>query len=353
MRIGLYPPQGYFNEYDGWDPLKAWKRTLEICELAERLGFESIWTGEHVTSKWGGPGSIAFDFWTMTTAIAARVPNVEIGFSVVNSTFRNPALTAKMAATLDVISEGRVTLGLGAGFRQIEADTFGFDYPSLGERLAILSEHFEIVTRALNHDEPPFTYEGRYARVKDFDNVPRGVQRPRVKIMVAGRGPKVTFPLAAKYADIFNLGVETPELLPMLTLFRETCERMGRDPDSIELQGGLNPSVAYKGQTNFYGQRMMGLNERAFSDPEVMAKLGSRVEEMQKWQEAGCDDFVVAAPGLHNTDETLYELIDEIHEAGLEFPRAGWGPRRGEPKAAPSKAPMTAATTAVAEGSLP
>ena len=83
----------------------------------------------------------------------------------------------------------------------------------------------------------------------------------------------------------------------MLALFRETCERLGRDPDTIELQGGLNPSVAYKGMTNFYGQRMMGPTERAFTDPEVMAKLGSRVEEMQRWAEHGCDEFVVTPPG--------------------------------------------------------
>jgi hypothetical protein len=333
MRIGLCVPQGYFNEYDGWDPVKAWKRTLEVSQLGARLGFESIWTGEHVTSKWGGAGSNAFDVWVMTTAIAALVPDVEIGFGVINSTFHNPALTAKMAATLDVVAEGRVVLGLGAGFRQIEADTYGFPYPGIGERLAILGEHFEIVTRALDHDEPPFSFEGRFARVRELDNVPRGVRRPRVKIMVAGRGPKVTFPLAAKYADIFNLGVETPELPEMLDLFRATCERMGRDPDGIELQGGLNPSVAYKGMTNFYGQRMMGPSERAFTDPEVMAKLGSRVEEIQKWAERGCDEFVVTPPGLHNSDETLYELVEEIREAGIEFPRAGWGPRAGEPKA--------------------
>lgn len=333
MRMGLCVPQGYFNEYDGWDPVKAWKRTLEVSQLGARLGFESIWTGEHVTSKWGGPGSTAFDVWVMTTAIAALVPDVEIGFSVINSTFHNPALTAKMAATLDVITEGRVVLGLGAGFRQIEADTFGFEYPSLGERLAILSEHFEIVTRALSQDEAPFSFEGRYAEVRDLDNAPRGVRRPRVKIMVAGRGPKVTFPLAVRHADIFNLGVETPELPSMLAQFRDTAERMGRDPDTIELQGGLNPSVAYKGQTNFYGQRMMGPTERAFTDPEVMAKLGSRIEEMQKWAEAGCDEFVVTPPGLHNSDESLYELVEEIQAAGIEFPRAGWGPRANEPRA--------------------
>jgi alkanesulfonate monooxygenase SsuD/methylene tetrahydromethanopterin reductase-like flavin-dependent oxidoreductase (luciferase family) len=346
MRFGLCVPQGYFNEFDTWDPQKAWDRILEVSRLGAALGFESIWTGEHVTSKWGGSGSTAFDVWVLTTAIAVEVPDLEIGFSVINSTFHNPALTAKMAATLDVITGGRVVLGLGAGFRQIEADTFGFPYPSLGERLAMLGEHFEIVTRALNHDEPPFSFEGRYAQVKDLDNAPRGVRRPRVKIMVAGRGPKVTFPLAARYADIFNLGVETPELAELLPVFRETCERMGRNPDDIELQGGLNPSVPYKGQTNFYGQRMMQPTERAFASADVMNSLGSRVEEIQKWAEAGCDEFVVTPPGLHNSDESLYELVEEIRAAGQEFPRAGFGPRSKEPRAIYRPRDATAAATA-------
>src|SRR6476620_5345756 len=120
MRFGLCVPQGYFNEFDTWDPQKAWDRILEVSRLGARLGFESIWTGEHVTSKWGGQGSTAFAVWVMTTAIAAVAPDVEIGFSVVIASFRIPALTAKQAATLDVITDGRVVLGLGAGFRQIE-----------------------------------------------------------------------------------------------------------------------------------------------------------------------------------------------------------------------------------------
>ena len=188
MRIGLCVPQGYFNEYDGWDPVKAWRRTLEIAQLAERLGFESIWTGEHVTSKWGGSGSNAFDVWVLTTALAALVPNVEIGFSVINSTFHNPALTAKMAATLDVIADGRVVLGLGAGFRQVEADMFGFPYPPIGERLAILTEHFEIVTRALDQREPAFSFEGRFAHVRDLDNV--ATWRPPAARQDHGRGSR-------------------------------------------------------------------------------------------------------------------------------------------------------------------
>ena len=190
MRIGLCPPQGYFNEYDGWDPVKAWKRTLEVSRARrERLGFEIDLDRRARHLEVGRPGldgvrRLGDDHRDR----GARARTSRSASRVVNSTFRNPALTAKMAATLDVITEGRVVLGLGAGFRQIEADTFGFDYPSLGERLAILGEHFEIVTRALNHDEPPFSFEGKYARVKDLDNA--AARRPPAAGEDHGRRPR-------------------------------------------------------------------------------------------------------------------------------------------------------------------
>lgn len=323
MRIGLGLPQGYFNEFDGWDPARAWDRILELARLGRDLGFELLWTGEHVLSKWGGPGSTAFDCFTLSTAIAALVPDVEIGFGVVNSTFRNPGLTAKMAATLDVISGGRVVLGLGAGFREIEADAYGFDYPPMRERLAMLGEHLEIVTHLLDADAAPFTFEGRYARVHDVDNQPRGMRRPRVKVMVAGRGPNVTFRLAAKYADVLNLGVETPEAPGLLPVLRERLAEAGRDPATLELQAGTNPSIPYKGMKSTYGQRMMLPHERAFADPEVMARIGTRVEDIATWQALGMDELIVYPPGMHTTDETLYDVIEDIRAAGVEFPRPG------------------------------
>src|SRR4029079_14869995 len=120
MKVGLLLPQGYFNEFEGWRPADAWARILEIARLGERLGFDSLWTGEHVLAKWDPEGP-AFDCVTIQTAVAAHIPRVDIGFCVINSTFRNPAMTAKMAATLDTISGGRLVLGLGAGFKDNEA----------------------------------------------------------------------------------------------------------------------------------------------------------------------------------------------------------------------------------------
>ena len=340
VRIGLQLPQGYFNEFDGWEPGRAWKRILEISQLGERLGFESLWTGEHVLSKWGGTQSAAFDCFVLSGAIAAACPAPEIGFDVVNSTFRNPALTAKMAATLDEVSNGRVILGLGCGFKPLEASTYGFEYPGMKERLAMLAEHFEIITRMLDSDAEPFSYAGRYAKVQDMDASPRSVGRRRMPIMAAGRGKEVTFRLAAKYADVLNLGMQLEEVPEYLPFIQQRCEEIGRDPETLQLQAAINSSVKYRGMTNFGGQRMMEPHEFGFTDPKYLLNIASRAEEIAGWRDSGADEIVVAVPGLHNTDETIYEAIEDIRAAGIEFPRAGWGPRANEPRTAGS--PWTA-----------
>jgi hypothetical protein len=133
MKVGLLLPQGYFSEFEGWQPVAAWERILEIARLGERLGFDALWAGEHTLSKWD-PEEMVFDCLTLHTAVAAAVPRVDIGFGVVNSTFRNPAMTAKMASTLDTISGGRLILGLGCGFKPSEASAFGAPFPDMKER---------------------------------------------------------------------------------------------------------------------------------------------------------------------------------------------------------------------------
>ena len=200
MKIGLVPPEGYFDEFDGWSATRAWDRVLAICARAEELGFDSLWLGEHVLAKWNRRAPI-FDFFTLAAGIAAAVPRIAIGFCVVNSTFRNPALTAKMAGTLDAISHGRLILGLGAGFKESEAEAFGVPYPEIKERLAILAEHFEIISRLTTKDAEPLTFEGQYASVHDLTGAPYGAQEPRIPLLIGGHGKNVTFRLAAKYCD--------------------------------------------------------------------------------------------------------------------------------------------------------
>ena len=153
MKVGLVLPQGYFNEFEGWEPGRAWDRIVELAQTAERLGFESIWTGEHVAVE-----------------VAGRVDRVRLLGPVVGSrTARaarrdrpdrpeldvpQPGHHREQAGTLDAISGGRLTLGLGAGFKENEAAAFRPRLPELKDRMEWLSEHFEIIWRATRTDEP-------------------------------------------------------------------------------------------------------------------------------------------------------------------------------------------------------
>jgi alkanesulfonate monooxygenase SsuD/methylene tetrahydromethanopterin reductase-like flavin-dependent oxidoreductase (luciferase family) len=318
MQIGLTLPRGYYNEFEGWEPGRAWARIVELAQTAERLGFESIWTGEHVLSKWPGE-SIAFDCMAVSAGLAPLVPRVGIGLKVLNSTFHNPAMTAKAASTLDSITGGRLTLGLGAGFREIEAREFGHEYPPIKDRMAWLSEHFEIIWRMTRHGEPPFTFEGAFARVEDVSNSPRSARAPGVKLFIGGRGKNVTFRLAARYCDELNLNVFPDEVPELLEVFHERCAEIGRDPATVELNCGTTQIMPYKGLRVTGGQRFAEPHELIDRDPEKVAGVGTRAEELARWRELGFDRLTAGIPGLQTTDEGLYEFIDDCRTAGIEF----------------------------------
>ena len=320
MKVGLILPQGYFDEFDGWEADRAWRRILHVAKLSEELGFESLWFGEHVLAKWDRHALI-FDFFTMATALAASVPRVAIGFTVVNSTFRNPAVTAKMGATLDAISGGRLVLGLGAGFKVSEAEAFGVPYPDTKERLAILAEHFEIISRLTAAGEPPFSFDGKYASVHDVTGAPHGVQRPRIPLLIGGHGPNITFRLAAKYCAEINIDLSLDDMPGGLAVLRERCEEIGRDPRTLAIASGTHPGFPYKGLRVTGNQRMM----RQEDLPAVMSfdldALTTRAEEIAAWRDMGVDRLACGAAGLADTDEGLYELIDDLKTAGVTLDR--------------------------------
>lgn len=326
MKAGVILPQGWFGEFEGWDPVRAYDRVIEVAELVEKLGFQSLWTGEHVLTKWGGE-QVLLECFTITAAVAARVRRVEIGTTVLNTTFRNPALTAKMASTLDVISNGRFVLGLGAGFRQDEYDAFGYEFQSTPERLAVLGEHLEIITKMVTQGTQPATFSGDHARVSHAVNNPRSVRHPRIPILIGGHGPNVTFRLAAKYCDEINLDVLPDETPAAVDLLRQRCEEIGRDPDSLAVSISVPPSLAWAGMRSTGGQRMMRPDEVSFATPEQMKQLmaTTRAEALSVWGDLGLSRVIAGVPGLAATDETLYEFAEDCQAAGVVMAPADSG----------------------------
>ena len=318
MKVGLLLPQGYFNEFEGFTPTQAWERILEIAKLGERLGFDSLWTGEHVLAKWDREGFM-FDCVTLHTAVAAVVPRVDIGFGVINSTFRNPAMTAKMASTLDTISGGRLILGLGCGFKVSEAEAVGVPFPDMKERLAMLGEHLEIISRMTRRDEPPFTFEGVHARVEGVVNAPRTGGGDHVRLAIGGHGPNVTFRLAAKYCDEINIDLPAESMAEAQAVLASRCEEIGRDPATLDVVAGTNPAWPYPGLRAIGRQRLMKKEDLPSIMPYDFDALLPRADEFAQWVELKIDSVICGVPGLADTDEGVHELLDDLRTAGIEL----------------------------------
>jgi len=232
MQVGLMAPQGWKGEYDGWDPAQAWTRTIELAHNAEALGFESLWVFDHFHTVPAPTDEITFEGFSVLTALAMTTQRVRLGHMVVCTGFRNPALTAKLSSTIDVISDGRFELGIGAGWKEEEWRAYGYGFPTLGERMAALADHLEVIRAMLGPGRA--SYEGRYAHVRGAINVPKGIQEPRMPIIVGGNGQRVTAGLAIRYADELNYVFLPPaEVAERMAKVRARCETEGRDPSTL------------------------------------------------------------------------------------------------------------------------
>jgi F420-dependent oxidoreductase-like protein len=242
MKLGIIAPQGWTGEFDGWEPERAWARTVAVAQQAERIGAESVWLFDHLHTVPRPTDEITFESFTSLSALAMATERVRLGQVVICNGFRNPALTAKMASTLDTISGGRFELGIGAGWKRDEWLAYGYGFPETSERLAMLHDALEVISRMFEPGVATHaTYEGPHASVRDARNVPKPIQADGMPIMVGGNGPNVTWRLAARYADELNLdGLSPDEVREALPTIRARCEEIGRDPESLTVSVHLS-----------------------------------------------------------------------------------------------------------------
>jgi F420-dependent oxidoreductase-like protein len=277
MKVGVVLPQGWIGEYAGWDHATAWARTVALARQADDAVFESIWLYDHFQTRGRPTDDLTFEAFTALSALAALTSRVRLGHIVLCAGYRNPALVAKMAGTLDLISGGRFELGLGAGWKDDEYVAYGYGFPPLRERMGLLTDTLEIVGRMLSPGHA--TFEGAYAHVRDAINEPKGLQQPRVPILVGGNGPEVTWRLAARYADELNLDeVSVEEMAAAMPIIRSRCEEIGRDPATLVVSNHVTarrPEMADAGrpgaprQAMFKAYRDLGVGRLMVRLPRV------------------------------------------------------------------------------------
>jgi F420-dependent oxidoreductase-like protein len=210
----------------------TWEEWVAAAQTAERLGFDAIFTSDHYFSVMGNRDRGSSDAWTNLAGLAAVTSTIRLGTLVSPVTFREPAVLAKAAVTVDRISHGRVEIGMGAGWWEEEHRTHGFPFPSVDERFARLEEQLEIVHRLLTEDV--FTFEGHFYTLRDVPFAPKGIQVPHPPIIVGGDGGPRLARLVSRWADEFNtVGVGPEEAGQRIAGVRARLDRDGRDQASL------------------------------------------------------------------------------------------------------------------------
>jgi alkanesulfonate monooxygenase SsuD/methylene tetrahydromethanopterin reductase-like flavin-dependent oxidoreductase (luciferase family) len=261
----------------------TWTETCERWKWFESLGFESLWLTDHLT-RTAVPGEPYFEAWTLLSALATQVQKPRLGVLVSSNTFRHPSVLAKMAVTLDHISNGRLELGLGAGWFKQEHEMFGLDFPETGELVDRYAEALDLLDRFLSNDVTSF--EGEFYSLKEAPNRPRPIQQPRPPIMIGAHGPRM-INLAARYADTWNTRGTPGEVRERNQRMDAACEKYGRDP------GTVKRSLLY-----VIAQMV---------DENPWASIDAFTDFVGRFSEAGIQEFILQPP-----EPDHYEIVGRI-----------------------------------------
>jgi len=206
----------------------------EIAQTAEELGFDSLWFMDHLSQIPPGASETEplLECWTGLAAMAACTKKMKLGSMVTAASLRPPSILAKMTATVDNVSDGRLIVGIGSGWVEWEHKAYGLEFPSVGVRLKRLEETILILKEMWTQERA--TFEGEYFQVRDAVCNPKPIQKPHPPLLIGGRGEKVTLRIAAKYAQAYNTISDPPEVYAhLLKVLRQHCQEVGTDYDAI------------------------------------------------------------------------------------------------------------------------
>ena len=231
-----------------WPQFTDWASMRSMAVTADRVGYDNLWTWDHVYPIIGNPNGPIFEGWSTLVAWAEATKNVRIGLMVGANTFREPALTAKLATTLDHISGGRAILGIGAAWFEEEHQHFGLNFgEGFPERLRWLGEALPIMRGMLDGTEPTAT--GPRYKSQTVRNLPAPVQK-HLPIFIGGGGEQVTLKLVAKYGDGNNVGGTPEQVAHKEEVLLKHCAAVGRNPDEIERTVGIGTVVIRNNQAD-------------------------------------------------------------------------------------------------------
>lgn len=306
LRFGLIIPQGWRTDLAGIaDPVEAYEAMTRVAQEAEQLGYHSLWLFDHFHTVPEPSQELTFECWTSTAALARDTKQIRIGQMVTGNSYRNPALLAKMASTVDVLSHGRLDFGIGAGWSEHEYRAYGYPFPSTADRLRHLREAVQVILAQWTQDEAVF--EGKYYQVHGAINQPKGIQKPHIPLLIGGGGEQVTLKLVAQYADACNLSyVDIATLQHKLSILKRHCETVERDYDSIRRTVLLMCAIG-KTEEEAYAKTQTLPFRRPIPAEKVpeTALVGTPDmirRRLAAYEEAGAQDIILYLPDAKDLD---------------------------------------------------
>src|SRR5436309_8184133 len=226
LQFSLSLPQGWTLDLASIKDLEtAYEAMTRVAQTADETGFASVWLVDHFHTVPYPSQEVTFECWTTTAALARDTKRVRVGQMVTCNEFRNPALLAKMASTVDVLSHGRLNFGIGAGWFEHEYRAYGYDYPDTPDRVRRLREAVQVILAMWTQQEAVF--EGTFYQVRGAINQPKGVQKPHIPLLIGGGGEKVTLKLVARYGDACNVNGDLETIKRKFAVLKDHCASVG------------------------------------------------------------------------------------------------------------------------------
>ncbi len=298
VRHGAFVPQGWKLEYAGVGAAEAWATSVEWARAAESLGYDHLWVYDHVETVPRRERTHVFEAFTTLAALSQVTERIELGQLVTCVGYRNVGLLAKEAAGIDVMSGGRLILGLGAGWYEREYQAYGYPYPSARDRLGLLREALEVIPRLWS--EETVTHHGEHLRMDGAYCEPQPLRAPRPPILVGGGGEQVTLRIAAEHADATNWQVGLDAFVRKSGLLERYCTEVDRDPESVVRTHGPDCLIVESdAELRAWldgpdgGHLWGGVDEDTYLRDNFVGTVDRVAEQAQAYLDAGCSEFIL------------------------------------------------------------
>lgn len=293
-----------------------WAQMLDLWKKADEWGYDSLWAFDHFYPIFVDPEGPCLEGWTVLSALAQATKRARIGHLVNGNTYRHPCVLAKMAASLDHVSGGRLNLGLGAGWFELEHRSFGIDFKTVPQRLEALEEACQIILGMFTREKT--TVHGKHYRVTDAMGRPAPLQKPHPPIMIGGSGQKVLLRIVAQYADMWNSNAGAERMRELIEVIERHGDKVGRDTSEIEKTVMI--PLAYRANAERQAMMCNLVAAMGQTTPEKARKaimIGDKQEcldTIERYTSAGVTHFIFMLFTPYFPDE-IQGFIEEVAPA--------------------------------------